>query len=744
VYTQIPCEDQLGWNGVSMQLQIENAASERAEGCLWHPRARSVYAVLVMLAAVLAIYMPWDTKPNQSLVGSDYYQLHLRRIKYAQQAIFSEKPRLPAWYSRELLGAPFWSNIQSFPWIPSRLPLLLMDPYTSYATGVYLSACLAALFTFLFCRRVGMGRVGSATAGWTFACSGYFAARVMVGHLPLLEAYPALPLLLWLAEVCIQARVNRWMAVKLLALGFGSMCTVLAGHPQLPVYAGVTAALYVLLRSFNRRGIVVLAAMAFGVGCAAFVLWPMLLLIGRSTRVLPLETADNDYAFPMWRLAAWLLPWTHGWSDLVVRNPHRPIVRGGEALFWDTVCYVGWLPLLAAATLTIRAIIQRRVPSRPWLILGGIGIAAMILALPGPRVLFASIPGTILRSPSRQVYLTIFALALAAGIGIDLLLRLSTARAWVAAAAVLLLIVHGIDLGGHDRAFVRRFPVGEVRGSQQDDTPLRKFIGDERIAVDYVMPTANNRDIDDVGFFDSIMLAKPYAALMAACNAPPKLNRQDMDGSEMSARALQYACAKLLVTYRQRPDLKRVGGKEKLNLYEIPNPRWKIGFIPRSDARTATLEEVHQHLRNRSADIHRTVLLPEGDYGLPPDASYLNGSATFTYQRHSSDERTMSVTCQRPGFLRIVESWDPGWHASINGKPTRPILADGAVMALPIPPGTHEVKLWYVTPGATAGVWISITNLLLLGILAAGSRRLESWTWCKTKPAGVAIAGARV
>jgi hypothetical protein len=36
------------------------------------------------------------------------------------------------------------------------------------------------------------------------AGAGFFASRVMAGHLPLLEAYPALPQLLWLVDRAVK------------------------------------------------------------------------------------------------------------------------------------------------------------------------------------------------------------------------------------------------------------------------------------------------------------------------------------------------------------------------------------------------------------------------------------------------------------------------------------------------------------------------------------------------------------
>src|SRR5580704_5135320 len=178
----------------------------RKDAPFWrHPKLPGAIAVFVMLAAVFLVYYPLPSPQGNTLLGGDYLELHLLRIRYAQEALFGDHPHLPAWYSRQLMGTPFWSNIQSFPFIPTRLVLLLLDPAKAFWVGVEMSACLAALFTYLFCRRLGLARPGAGAAGFTFACSGYFASRVMAGHLPLLEAFPALPLLLWLVERCAQA-----------------------------------------------------------------------------------------------------------------------------------------------------------------------------------------------------------------------------------------------------------------------------------------------------------------------------------------------------------------------------------------------------------------------------------------------------------------------------------------------------------------------------------------------------------
>ena len=87
--------------------------------------------------------------------------------------------------------------------------------------------------------------------------------------------------------------------------------------------------------------------------------------------------------FPAWRLKAFVFPWADGWpANVVAAGQHRPFTGGEEPLFWETVCYVGWLPLVAAAFLAARLLLFRRRPERRWLVVALIGTAALVLALP--------------------------------------------------------------------------------------------------------------------------------------------------------------------------------------------------------------------------------------------------------------------------------------------------------------------------------------------------------------------------
>jgi hypothetical protein len=709
----------------------------------WTPGARTLAALVVMWAGVLAVYFPLRQHPAENaMVGADFMNLHSARMRFAREALFGPRPHLPAWYPRELLGTPFWSNVQNFPFLPTRLALLTLDPLTAWPVGVNLAALLAATFTYGYCRRIGLNRPASAAAGWTFAAAGYFAARVTAGHLPLLEAYPALPLLLWLVEVIVAPRPgeteaidpatiqpatsapaaasDRRLPLKLLALGVASACFALAGHPQLPLYSFVVAGLYLLYRGWRRRRgqvIAAAAATALGIGCAAFALVPMALLIGRSTRLLPLKRAANDIIFPYHRLGSFVLPWKDGWPENLPTETSRPFTGPAPGDFFDTVCYVGIAPLAAVVLLTVIALLRRRRPREPWPFFAAVGIAALVTALPLLQQWIARLPGTLVRSPSRQLYVTTFALALALGAAVDLAWRYR----WAALLATLALAAHFVDLWSHDRVFIWTFAIDDTRGGPLE-RQVRAVVGDGRAAIDYSLPLPFNREFDDVGFFDSIMLARPYAAILDLTGAPPDLNTQQGKGSSFNRRTLESTGVKVVVTSRAPPG-QAISDETRVYVYGVAKPLPRAQFFPASDALLLDRAQVHDRLRDPGYSLGTHVMLHPGDAGVVGSATQSSATtapaapAAAQYRRDDSDRITVTISPDRPGFLRVLESWDPGWRALVDGVPVTPVPADDVFLCVPIGPGSHRVVFEYSTPGAAAGACLSAASAVGLALL---------------------------
>ncbi len=672
------------------------------------------FSMILLVALTEAVYF----RPSiwsQGLLGIDYSQLHLRHIVFARQALFGSGHRLPGWYPRELLGAPFAANIQSFPWIPTRLVLLLFDPKLAYAAGVAMAAALASIFTYLFCKRVGLSDVGAICAGWTFACAGFFASRVMAGHLPLLEAYPALPLLLWLADRAVAPDRARYQARDLAGMALGAACMALAGHPQLPAYAVAAAFLYLIVRSHGRRLVAAVTALALGLGLALFALYPMALLIGRSTRVLSLAAAANDIAMPYRRLLALIWPGRDGWPAQL-NLPGERLFNGypNLAYFWDTASYVGLLPLAGILFLLVRALVTKRLPDRPFTFLAIVGAGAFLLALPVSHPIYDLIPGTFLRSPARLFYVCTFSASVALGYAVSLLMTVKWISAWIIRSLLLVcLIGHAADLGGFVRLFIQ--PADGYDFPQSFREILDRDLGNARIAS---QDPEVHEMYDDSGIFDSILLANSYRAVTGLAGFPPGFNEQRIIASELPVSALQATGVRFVITSGRRGDLDLVSSTDEENLYRVPDPfprtaffgGQQVDFVPSGAALGAFLSEPRRDRLLLPLDAGR-------GYTSESDLAVIERSGRRVetkYSRPSSDQIRIATAPDRPGFVGLLESYDPGWRATVDGVPAPVEMANGFSMAVPVKAGQHLVILRYSTPGRGTGVLLSLACAGLL------------------------------
>jgi hypothetical protein len=679
-------------------------------------RKRSALAVTLMCLAVVAVYFPLREHPGDNTqMGGDFHTLHARRMAFARENL-AERKSLPAWYPRELMGSPFWANVQNFPLIPTRLALLPIPLLHAYTVGVILSAVLTAVFTFLFLRSIGIGVVGAAMAGWTFACGGFYAARVASGELPLFEGYPALPLLLWLVEVNLRTMRP---ATALAALAAASLCLALAGHPQLPMYGFVVAGLYLICRGWGawRRIVQAGLTMGLGLGCAAIVLWPASQLIGRSTRVLTLVHERNNVAMPYSRLLALVLPWKDGAPVNLGIGGKAFTAFSDHAYFYETVTYVGLFPLVAAVALGVRMIVRRRRPSRVGMFFTVVAILAAVTALPLFHPETGQFSTTILRNPVRQNYVATFALAVAAGVGADMVGRISGPRRRVMRVLLaLLLLGHVVDLTLHDRAFIHTAFV-QVEKSEPLESQVRRLVGSGRAAIDYNLTPTFNRQIDDVGFFDSILLARPYVTLLDWAGAPPGFNVQQLNGSDLRPRALAAAGVRFVMTLRDRPQLEPMGEASGAKMYAVPNPTPRAMFFPASAAVARPPSEIHRRMREAAYRSQAELMLPVERAGSIPQSrpsTNATSDGAIRYERLNSDEIVIRVRCNEPGFVRVLESFDPGWRAESKNASVDVFPADDTFLCVAVPAGETTIRFTYHTPGVATGAILSIVSASLL------------------------------
>ena len=159
---------------------------------------------------------------------------------------------------------------------------------------------------------------------------------------------------------------------------------------------------------------------------------------------------------------------------------------------------------------------------------------------------------------------------------------------------------------------------------------------------------------------------------------------------------------------------------EGLTLWENPRamPRaWLAGSAEIADRETAL-----QRIREPGFDPRRELYLT-GE--LPPADRAAGGRVEITAYRPNRVEIAAEATA--PAYLVLADTFDPGWRATVDGRPAPVALANGIYRAVWVPAGRHEVVFTYRPPYLVPGLATAAAGALaVLGmfLLAWHQRRV--------------------
>jgi hypothetical protein len=174
---------------------------------------------------------------------------------------------------------------------------------------------------------------------------------------------------------------------------------------------------------------------------------------------------------------------------------------------------------------------------------------------------------------------------------------------------------------------------------------------------------------------------------------------------------------------RISPRFTRIGVSAGLARFKF-QPRLPDAFLVGSSRNASHMDAVARIRATGSFDPRRQALL-EDCVGCPRLVG--NGLSGFiTRERRSPGRIALQVTARKRTALVVSEAWFPGWRASIDGRSVRVRRADGILLGVFVPPGSHRVVLHYVVPGVILGAAISsgtVVAIAVMALLALLSRR---------------------
>lgn len=240
--------------------------------------------------------------------GGDLAAFYFPGYAFAAQQI--QQGSLPLWNPHVFAGMPFAADVQMGLFYPLNWLLFLFYKveYEQLEWLLIAHYWLAATFTYLFLRDIGIGRLGSLAGAVTFAFCGFMTAHL--GHMPMVLVATWLPLMLLLLRRALVTKGHMgW--VWSIAAGTTMAVALVAGHVQIFSYEMMAAGLlwlYLFVSAGDYRSVrdalpwVLKGGLALGLalGIAAVQLLPALELSTQSVRsAVSYEEASQYPAQPV-------------------------------------------------------------------------------------------------------------------------------------------------------------------------------------------------------------------------------------------------------------------------------------------------------------------------------------------------------------------------------------------------------------------------------------------------------------
>ncbi|HTG47151.1 MAG TPA: hypothetical protein VK646_05815 [Actinomycetota bacterium] len=323
---------------------------------------------------------PWQATAPEGFVAqnpfvSDTVDGYLPMRAEFRRQLFAG--HLPLWAADPSGGSPLGSVPDFGVLSPLNLPYWVMPLW--YAPGIakLLELAVAIGATFLFLRRIGLGRTAGMVGGLVYAFCGF---QVVWTNWPQTHVGALIPALFWAVELAIDRRTLR----AALPITLIAAVMLFEGFPSVTGYAVIAAAIYAAVRlvaerepaaaARRRTGAFLAVAAVLAVGVAAIQLLPFLHRLGLIDLAYRQQTAGDH--LPLHAILTLAFPDALG----------SPLRRS----YWGAINYIELQSFIGASALVLIAVaaargreltVARGARTFLW---AGAAVAAMLLFLGGP------------------------------------------------------------------------------------------------------------------------------------------------------------------------------------------------------------------------------------------------------------------------------------------------------------------------------------------------------------------------
>jgi len=672
---------------------------------------------------------------------------------------------IPLWNPYNNGGLPFIGDTQAAVFYPPRLLTIafsyLSGGWTYHALELEMMFHVLAysLLLYALVRRMTIGQSGRVIGGLVAAIIGAyggFLSGYPVQQLAILEAAIWLPLgILGVLEATRHETIRwRWMVLAGFALGLSWM----AGHPQTSWFLTYLLVAYLAYHIYVRRwrwtilvrGIILIALISGGI--AAVQLLPGIEYLGHTARIdLTFEAKGNG--FPIRDVLQFLFPGQFslfsplyigivGLALVIIVPWFNQKIPGSH--FWIGVALVSLLLSFGANSALYPALYNllpglrffRGQERAAYLVASSLAILA---GLSAAHLVSAKTDDD---TKSKQIQQTLVGLVIACGVGIVLAPdgwfserpdeALSTAVfSTLIAAAVFFVLRHLVSTPSS------RFYQWLLVGLLVFDLFTINFDADhtydpvppnEQLALIHpplVAQVASDTDLpyrvdgfrglnDNFGSLYRVMDMRGISPLFL--DGPYRL----IEPEKINPVAWELFAVRYVFTdWEALPVASTLLGSGTdrhgpVNLHRLTDPRPFAHLV--YDVEVVDSDAfAHELVRDPNFTPRTTVILNQPvAVDLPPEAPAEGTAAVTTFE---PERFVIEVSTPTDAVLTIAHPDYPGWHATIDDVPAETIRAFGALTAIAVPSGQHEITFTYDPLSYRVGAVLSLFTWACLGIL---------------------------
>ncbi len=683
--------------------------------------------------------------------------------------------KLPLWNPYNFSGTPLLANFQNAALYPPGILYLLIGQIDAWTILIILQPLLAALFTYLYARKLGMKPHGSALSAISYGFSGFMAVWLeynTVGHVILW-----LPCILLSIEHLREKPRALWLALLAAAHAFA----LLAGHPQVYAYTLLFSLVYACMRIEKRMRVYIAGFTVLGVGAAGIQILPGIELIMHAARS-PHESANlfTKILISPWQMLS--LPFPNFFGNPATRT------------YWPADTFVGKVTTIGLIPLFFSlSAFRRKDGITRWFIAATAVTLLLITDNPLSRMLYRiPIPLVTSSSPTLMAFLFSFSLAMVCGLGLDywmsdkhsvrklirrtvevigvfavLFLAAKLIPSWSGHAAVavrsliygamlsavtlvlfwvaiklpkvrvpaitLLLFVHVLDLFvffNRFNPFVPKqlvYPDHAVFSYLLNKTPDRYWgYGTAGIpanfASQYGIYSPEGYDPLYPKWYGEFLYAYKNGTLMETFDDTTRSDaaiRSGFGDGGLSDLNKQKILSALSVQYIL--DRTENAGSEQTYPPSVVKPvdafeDWRMYENLSSVPRVYFADQIM--IYKNASEFAQIFFSPKTDMSRtvlmsaePVGIPRNTVGGSAAFVSYEPEHVLISTDREMPGVLVLTDTYFPGWEAAIDGKPAAIIRVNWTMRGITVPGGKHIITMSYLPKSVTYGGFLSMISI---------------------------------